>query len=344
MVDAINDDRFMQYADTDPRNTTTHFLLDGAPYDGPMHPMFSGTGRTYYTGVRHSETSQKLVYSRRPIIMPAALDTIRGEGLLSREARPPKSLETVFQPIIFLEDVYGQQGVDPNARLASTGIMPQRRPPFNNNQQPFIKPGVSAFGPVMRRVRGDASAQLVPSSDRFMQLPPRQETFDTRQYPVQQQMAPPGVQPPPAQQPLPPPPGTPPGTPTPPPSVRIEPMPMPRSSSQTPAKPDPAQSAPPPASGSVPTPLMNRIMAGPSASPEEEVERRFERMGFPRLTADYTDRRKLAQKRIRKYQQLVSDFFVVNEIRMTREEITRQLAQRMMVPEDMVADFLNMQF
>ncbi|KAJ1634430.1 hypothetical protein T492DRAFT_1142219 [Pavlovales sp. CCMP2436] len=75
-VDALNQDRLMDFMDTDPRSRVTNWLLNGQPYDGAMHPRFGagqGGRAVYITGPRHHALSEKLVYSLRPVIMSAIL-------------------------------------------------------------------------------------------------------------------------------------------------------------------------------------------------------------------------------------------------------------------------------
>ncbi|KAJ1635752.1 hypothetical protein T492DRAFT_1131141 [Pavlovales sp. CCMP2436] len=146
-IDSNNQNRMMDWSDTDSRNRTTHYLLNGQPYDGPVHPIFGTTGRLgsgapqYWTGVHHHALNEKLVCTATPVYMP------RNEyELLDRAERETNTMFNTFKPALFTDTLNDSAGVPIFSRTIiperlQTGI-PSRNPlareqPFNDLRTKF---------------------------------------------------------------------------------------------------------------------------------------------------------------------------------------------------------------
>jgi hypothetical protein len=277
--------------------------------------------------------------------MPAAIEQ-EGQSM-DREVRVPKTIETSYKPIVYLEDIYGQQQIDERARLPAP-VMPQRRQPFTRQRQPFQIHGIPAMDSFVRRyVVPDANRELVPSSSRFQQLPSRTEG-----------MVPRGLQLPFQDIPMPPTPrqagvdG----------ETQTVPAAIPLNPNATPFTPRTTQSSPwwsetdgRSAQDISGTPIAQPTFddgAGPSTLPrdteEEEISKRFKRYRFPYLTKNMTsaDMRESAVNRVEKYEEQIIQYFMDANYnnRTSRPAIVSQLSQYLMVPGDVIDAYLDRVF
>ncbi|KAJ1636948.1 hypothetical protein T492DRAFT_834889 [Pavlovales sp. CCMP2436] len=129
-VNNLNRDRLLALTDTDPRHRVTHYLLNGRPYDGAMHPIFQKgkIAPVYMTGPRHHEFSEYLVYSVRPIL----IDTIPQIDL-PRLPREPKNIYTSYQDAGVYDDVLNNVGGQP---VLNRSIIPARPPLLSGRDRP----------------------------------------------------------------------------------------------------------------------------------------------------------------------------------------------------------------
>ncbi|KAJ1619686.1 hypothetical protein T492DRAFT_848365 [Pavlovales sp. CCMP2436] len=111
------------WSDTDPRNKTTNFILNGQPYDGAYHIIFGSSGKLgsgkpqYWTGVHHYALSEKLVYTSTPVFMPR-----NDVQLLARAEREPNTIFNTFKPTLFTDTLNDSAGMP----LFSRTIVPER--------------------------------------------------------------------------------------------------------------------------------------------------------------------------------------------------------------------------
>ncbi|KAJ1632005.1 hypothetical protein T492DRAFT_1114588 [Pavlovales sp. CCMP2436] len=146
-ADNNNQNRMLDWSDTDPRNKTTHFILNGQPYDGPSHPIFGargalGSGKPqYWTGVHHYALSEKLIYTSTPVFMPQ-----NDVELLDRAAREPNTMFNTFKPAVFTDTLNDSAGMPLFSRTIipdrlQTGVKSQnpraREQPFTDMRTPF---------------------------------------------------------------------------------------------------------------------------------------------------------------------------------------------------------------
>ncbi|KAJ1641443.1 hypothetical protein T492DRAFT_831306 [Pavlovales sp. CCMP2436] len=149
-VNNLNRDRLLALTDTDPRHRVTHYLLNGRPYDGAMHPIFSKgkIAPTYMTGPRHHANSEYLVYSTRPIL----IDTVPQIDL-PRLPRDPKTIYNAYQDAGVYDDVLnnvsGQPALNRSiipARLVPPMLSGRDRPSNSNTTQGFVNPRGAVSG------------------------------------------------------------------------------------------------------------------------------------------------------------------------------------------------------
>ncbi|KAJ1619187.1 hypothetical protein T492DRAFT_848749 [Pavlovales sp. CCMP2436] len=147
-VNNLNRDRLLALTDTDPRHRVTHYLLNGRPYDGAMHPIFQKgkIAPTYMTGPRHHEFSEYLVYRVRPIL----IDTIPQIDL-PRLPREPKNIYTAYQDAGVYDDVLnnvsGQPALNRSIIPARPPLLSGRdRPSNSNTPQGFVNPRGAVSG------------------------------------------------------------------------------------------------------------------------------------------------------------------------------------------------------
>ncbi|KAJ1629204.1 hypothetical protein T492DRAFT_840998 [Pavlovales sp. CCMP2436] len=149
-VNNLNRDRLLALTDTDPRHRVTHYLLNGRPYEGAMHPIFhkGKIAPTYMTGPRHHEFSEYLVYSVRPIL----IDTIPQIDL-PRLPREPKNIYTAYKDAGVYDDVLNNVSGQPvlnrsiiPARMVTPLLSGRDRPSNSNTTQGFVNPRGAVSG------------------------------------------------------------------------------------------------------------------------------------------------------------------------------------------------------
>ncbi|KAJ1632514.1 hypothetical protein T492DRAFT_1113975 [Pavlovales sp. CCMP2436] len=132
-VDALNKDRLLTLTDTDRRLIFTHYLLNGQPYNGAMHPIFTPgkIALSYMSGARHSAFSEMLVYSKLPVIV----DIVPREDL----PRLPRETKNIFNSYkdagVFDDMLKNTRG---EAVLNRTIIPARMIPTLNGRERPFI--------------------------------------------------------------------------------------------------------------------------------------------------------------------------------------------------------------
>ncbi|KAJ1626815.1 hypothetical protein T492DRAFT_842869 [Pavlovales sp. CCMP2436] len=146
-LESNNQNRMLDWSATDPRNRTTHFILNGQPYDGPVHPIFGNVGKLgsgapqYWTGVHHYALSERLVYTAVPVYMPR-----NDYVLMDRAEREQDTMFNTFKPSIFTDNLNDSAGNPLFSRTIipdrlKAGIPPRnplaREPPFNDLRSPF---------------------------------------------------------------------------------------------------------------------------------------------------------------------------------------------------------------
>ncbi|KAJ1626157.1 hypothetical protein T492DRAFT_843410 [Pavlovales sp. CCMP2436] len=139
-VDALNQGRLLSFMDTDPRNRVTHWLLNGQPYDGAMHPRFDVGQKwrsIYMTGVRHHALSEKLEYSSRPVIIDRS-----PLAELPREDRDPKTNFNSFKGGVYDDTLPDPRG-DP---VLNRTIIPEHLRPFDVTRTQFTRPRGAVAG------------------------------------------------------------------------------------------------------------------------------------------------------------------------------------------------------
>ncbi|KAJ1618989.1 hypothetical protein T492DRAFT_1131061 [Pavlovales sp. CCMP2436] len=147
-VDALSRDRLMDNGSRDPRKKSTHYLLNGQPYDGAMHPIFKvgQIAPDYMTGPRHHAFSEPLVYSKRPVIIDSEprLD-------LPRASRVRKTIFNAYRDAGVYDDMLNNTRGE---AVLNRTIIPQRMAPmlngrerpFNNTNSPFMAPRGAVSG------------------------------------------------------------------------------------------------------------------------------------------------------------------------------------------------------
>ncbi|KAJ1635350.1 hypothetical protein T492DRAFT_836149 [Pavlovales sp. CCMP2436] len=168
-VDALSRDRLMDYGSRDPRNKTTHYLLNGRPYDGAMHAIFLRLGKiSYMTGPRHHAFSEPLVYSKRPVI----IDT-EPRIDLPRSDREKKTIYNSFRDAGLYDSMLNNTSGD---SVLNRTIIPQRMVPMlNGRERPFNQTNAAPFSAPRGAVSGGRGGDQVFFS-RVPPAPPRAYT------------------------------------------------------------------------------------------------------------------------------------------------------------------------
>ncbi|KAJ1625053.1 hypothetical protein T492DRAFT_844290 [Pavlovales sp. CCMP2436] len=119
----------LTYRDTDPRHRVTHYLLNGRPYDGAMHPIFKAgsIAPTYMTGPRHHAFSENLTFSPRPVI----IDSVPQINL-PRLPREPKTIYNAFKDASIYDDMLNNISGQP---AINRSIIPARMTPMLNGRE-----------------------------------------------------------------------------------------------------------------------------------------------------------------------------------------------------------------
>ncbi|KAJ1629197.1 hypothetical protein T492DRAFT_1118533 [Pavlovales sp. CCMP2436] len=134
---------------TDPRNRVTHYLLNGRPYDGAMHPIFKPgvIAPTYMTGPRHHAFSENLTFSVRPIL----IDSVPQIDL-PRLPREPKTIYNTFKDAGIYDDILNNISGQPaiNRSIIPSSMTPslngRERPTNSTTTQGFASPRGAVSG------------------------------------------------------------------------------------------------------------------------------------------------------------------------------------------------------
>ncbi|KAJ1617344.1 hypothetical protein T492DRAFT_850164 [Pavlovales sp. CCMP2436] len=169
-VNNLNRDRLLALTDTDPRHRVTHYLLNGRPNDGAMHPICRPgvIAPRYMTGPRHHEFSENLQYSVRPIL----IDSVPQIDL-QRLPREPKTIYSAFQDAGIYDDVLNNISGQP---AINRSIIPARMTPLlNGRERPSNSTTTQGFANPRGAVSGGRGDQVfytrVPPSTTAPGLP-----------------------------------------------------------------------------------------------------------------------------------------------------------------------------